>query len=115
MLSLESSAAAMQQAITWLQAHCDAATGVVRSAAGVVQQLRTIGGIVFARRQPSSAALAYETLWLELAFELCDARGERAVLTRRQRVRVLAADVVVLRELVWGEGKQLARYSAQGA
>jgi hypothetical protein len=65
-----------------------------------------------AARRPSQA---YETLSLTLRLELADPRGARAVLTRRQRVRLLTPDGVFLREVIWGEGNQLARYSVQGA
>jgi hypothetical protein len=67
---------------------------------------------LFAARRPSQS---YETLSLALRLELCDPRGARAVLTRRQRLRLLAPDAVFVREVIWGEGNQLARYSVQGA
>jgi hypothetical protein len=61
------------------------------------------------------ATVAYETIGLALRLELCDPCGARAVLTRRQRLRLLAPTGVFVREVIWGEGNQLARYSVQGA
>src|SRR4051794_32890740 len=46
---------------------------------------------------------AYETLWLDLSFEIKDSRGQQALLTRRQRVRFLTDDITAVRELVWGD------------
>src|SRR5436305_14524111 len=66
----------------------------------------------FGKKPP---ATAYETLWLELVLDIADLQGARAVLTRRQSIRFHALDGAVVRELVWGEGDQLVRYTAAGA
>ena len=62
-----------------------------------------------------TAAVTYENLSLDLILDIRDARGRRAVLERRQRVRFLTRDPEIVRDLVWGEGKQLARYVPTGA
>lgn len=58
---------------------------------------------------------AYTTQSLDLLLDLADPTGERAVLTRRQRVVFTPSAERVVRELVWGEGQQLGRYQARGA
>lgn len=63
----------------------------------------------------SRPVVAYENLLLELVYDIQDRHGIRAVLDRRQRVRFLAEDSEIVRELVWGDGEQLARYSVRGA
>lgn len=60
-------------------------------------------------------AQAYETVCLDLSLVLEDALGERATLTRRQRLRFPKGRASLVRELVWGEGQQLIRYQAKGA
>jgi hypothetical protein len=95
----------------------DLVTGVSTAAeatAHLMRQLRQLWAAVrdLRRRHPSAA---YENLLLELVLDIQDRRGLRAVLERRQRVRFLADEAEVVRELVWGEGEQLSRYSVRGA
>ena len=59
--------------------------------------------------------LSYDTYALALRLEISDAQGDHAVLSRRQQIRVRVADGLVVREVIWGEGRQLARYRLQGA
>ena len=59
--------------------------------------------------------LPYETRALALRLEISDAQGDHAVLRRDQQIRVRTGDGLVLREVIWGEGRQLARYRVQGA
>ena len=92
----------------------DALAVLLNAAAALLRELRLAGAVLGGALGRPRPARAYETLWLELVLDLDDPRGERAVLTRRQRIRFHAGAVVV-RELVWGEGEQLARYTAQGA
>src|SRR5262249_10587010 len=90
-------------------------TALIESLAHLLQQLRlTLVAVVgwFRRSRPPAA---YEPVWLDLVLDLTDPQGERAVLTRRQRVRFLADGGAVVRELVWGKGDQLVRYHARGA
>jgi len=115
MQDLQSFVLGVQQHLAWLRGQADALNGLVNALAGVVRQLRTASGMLFGPRQRDRPTLSYETLWLDLVLDLEDARGRRAVLTRRQRVRFLSADGAVLRELVWGQGEQLLRYTARGA
>ena len=105
----------LQQCLTWLRGQAEAVSGLVKALSGLVRQVRAVGGLLFGSRQPNTAAHSYETLWLDLVLDLQDVTGRRAVLTRRQRVRFLARDGAVVRELVWGEGEQLVRYTAHGA
>ena len=89
-------------------------TALLHAAAALLRELRFAGAALGGSLRRSWPAMAYETLWLELVLDLRDGRGERAVLMRRQRIRFHAGAAVV-RELVWGEGEQLTRYTAQGA
>ena len=93
----------------------DAVAGLLTRAHSLVRHLRQAVSSLLQGRKPAAPPRAYETLWLDLVLDLKDPRGERAVLTRRQRVRFLTADAGFLRELFWGEGRLLARYRAQGA
>jgi len=47
---------------------------------------------------------SYEILTLETTVELCDPRGDRAIVRRRKRIRFLQDDVVAVTERVWGTG-----------
>jgi hypothetical protein len=90
-------------------------TGALKPVTALWQAVRPL--VVAVRkhlRRPGTAG-AYETVWLDLAFDIADPRGERVVLTRRQRVRLLRPGHVTVRELVWGEGEPLVRYQARGA
>ncbi|MCC6269201.1 MAG: hypothetical protein IT300_16665 [Dehalococcoidia bacterium] len=64
------------------------------------------------RGDPQSS---YENVSLSIELELCDTKGKRATLRRTQRVRFLAAEAGVVRDVVWGEGKSLAGYTVEGA
>ncbi len=59
--------------------------------------------------------LAYENIFLDEELDLQDPRGERAVLYRRQRVKLLTSEPAIIRDLCWGEGNPLAHFRAQGA
>lgn len=113
--NLQAFVLAVHQRLGWLRGQADALNGLVTAVAGVVRQLRTAGGALFGPRQSNRPALSYETLWLDLTFDIADARGERVVLTRRQRVRLLRPGQVTVRELFWGEGEPLVGYRARGA
>ena len=58
--------------------------------------------------------VAYENLRLDLVLDIQDPQGQVAVLGKRQRILCRGRDVVV-RDLVWGEGRTLARYDLRGA
>lgn len=64
---------------------------------------------------PQLPAAAYENVLLELVWDIRDRSGRTAVLERRQRVRFLREEAEAVRDVVWGEGSQLARYYARGA
>ena len=93
----------------------DALAALLSAVAALVRELRLAGGAVLAWVRPHRPAVPYETLSLELVLDLADPEGKRAVLTRRQRIRSLTAGTLVVRETVWGEGEQLARYAVVGA
>src|SRR5581483_492512 len=88
--------------------------------AGVVLQPETWHALAALLRTVSTRAAAaqpsplYDTRALALRLEIADAQGDRAVLRREQQIHVRAADGLVLREVIWGDGRQLARYSVQG-
>lgn len=94
--------------------HPDAIGGLLSAAAGLLRELRLTGLAVGGWLRPRSAAVTYDTVGLDLVLTLADPAGDRAVLTRRQTVRFLTGDGEVLRELVWGDGEQLARHATRG-
>jgi hypothetical protein len=103
----------LSRAHRWAQqaAHIVTAVGtLVDSTATVVEQLRAALGVASRRTPPCS----YETEWLRLVLDIRDTTGARAILRRSQRVRFLVRGATVVRELVWGNGKQLENYRARG-
>jgi hypothetical protein len=66
-------------------------------------------------RLPSGSGFSYENLSLSLCLDIKDARGSRAVVTRKQRVLFLAGDAGIVTNPVWGDGNQFARFEALGA
>lgn len=88
---------------------------------GIAESFGPIAPLIVAALQLASRALAsrshasYETLSLDIALDLMDAKGRIAALTRKQEVRFLAEEAGVVRDLVWGDGDVLARYRAYGA
>ena len=112
----------VQTILTGVKGQLEALSGLVDAVAGLltrgislVRHIRQAASSVVKGRKPAASPRAYETLWLDLVLDLQDPRGERAVLTRRHRVRFLTADAGLLRDLLWGEGRPLARYTAHGA
>lgn len=67
---------------------------------------------LFGRGESGSS---YENVSLSIELELCDTKGKRAVLRRKQRVRFLSEDAGVVRDVFWGEGRTLAGYTVEGA
>ncbi len=67
--------------------------------------------LIKARTVPYS----YENLLLDFHLDLKDLHGQRAVLTRKQRVHFFTAEAGVLSSPVWGEGTQLRRFELTGA
>ena len=112
----------VQTILTRVKGQLEALSGLVDAVAGLltrtralVRDVRQAASHLVKGRKPAAPLPPYETLWLDLVLDLQDPRGERAVLTRRQRVRFLSGDAGFLRDLLWGEGQPLARYTAQGA
>src|SRR2546430_190874 len=87
----------------------------LKSVEGLWEGMQPLGESVLKHLRLAGTDIAYETLWLDLVFDIGDARGERVVLTRRQRVRSLTHVPATVRELVWGDGEHLAHYSVRGA
>ena len=71
-----------------------------------------IGRQLIGRGEPQQS---YENLSLAVELELCDVRGRRAVIRRKQRVRFLSDEAGVVRDVIWGEGETLAGYRVEGA
>jgi hypothetical protein len=65
-------------------------------------------------RPAPSPIVGYEILRLAVVLDICDARGQRAVLARRQSVRFLVPDTRVVRDLIGGNGNQVALYTTHG-
>ena len=93
----------------------DALAALLSAVATLVRELRLAGGAILAWLRPRRPAVPYETRAIDRVLDLADPEGRRAVLTRRQRIRPLTAGTLVVRETVWGEGEQLARYAVAGA
>ena len=95
------------------------ATSQLTTAANAVTngatQIRLLFGAIARLRLPSPPRTDYENLRLDLMLDLDDATGAHAVLGRRQRIQFHIPDTGVVRDLVWGEGNQLAHYTANGA
>jgi len=111
----ESLVSAVQQSFTWLRSLAALVNGLATSLTAALQQLKGLGAALRKQERPVNAPASYETRRLALVLDIHDRQGRRAVLSRVQRVRFLAADGAVVRELVWGEGEQLVRYVAHGA
>src|SRR6478672_3026772 len=80
---------------------------VVQRLVGLVKTLNLV------RSKP--VPYSYENLLLDFSLDLQDVRGQRAVITRKQRVHFLTAEAGVLSSPIWGEGVQLKRYLLIGA
>ena len=52
----------------------------------------------------------YEVLEYETRLELLDARGEKAVLHKRERVRFLQDNIIAYQDMAWGDGDTFADY-----
>jgi hypothetical protein len=113
--SVESRLAAVPPILAGLRSRAEALNGLLKALVCIVRQLRSLVAQALRRGRLKPPTRSYETLWLELVLDLEDVQGNRAVLSRCQRVRFLVPDGAVVRELVWGEGEQLVRYSARGA
>jgi hypothetical protein len=61
------------------------------------------------------ASFSYRNRLLEFAVDINDPTGKKAVVRRRQTIEFRGGDTPVIREPVWGDGNQLARYKVQGA
>lgn len=57
----------------------------------------------------------YVNDFIDGVIDIRDSRGATAVLEKRQRVRFHRGESAILRDGMWGEGKQLARYNVVGA
>ncbi len=57
----------------------------------------------------------YENDFIDEVIDIRDRQGATAVLEKRQQVRFRRGESAILRDGIWGEGKQLARYSVVGA
>jgi hypothetical protein len=55
----------------------------------------------------------YEILDYDTTLGIVDARGEKAILTRREVVRFLQDNVVAIHDHAWGDGELFARYRCQ--
>lgn len=53
----------------------------------------------------------YEVLDYDVRLELLDAKGQRAVLHKRQKVRFLQDNIIAYQDKAWGDGDIFAHYS----
>jgi hypothetical protein len=52
----------------------------------------------------------YEVLDYEARLELCDTKGEKAILHKRERVRFLQDNIIAYQDKAWGDGQIFADY-----
>ena len=92
-LELISTAVSLVQALSELAVHVSKTAPRIRALLGV-----------FAN------PVTYENLSFEFRLEIKDARGERAVLIKRQRVCFRLANAGLVRDLAWGDGQLMDEY-----
>lgn len=71
--------------------------------------------LVRRRNSKDSQRPSYETVSLTIRLVICDARGRRAYLVREHKVRFLAAETGVIRDVIWGDGDTMRGYEVGGA
>jgi hypothetical protein len=81
--------------------------------AKVIQEVLSAWDVVRGRWDKLQYHGMYEILDYDATLEIADARGEKAVLTRREVVRFLQDNVVAIHDHAWGDGKLFARYRCQ--
>ena len=89
-------------------------TNAVTALSGLLRQIAVLMPLL-SQIRPRQVLPAYENLRLDLVLDIQDEHGRRAVLTRRQRIRLRSGGDIVVRDLVWGDGAPLARYWVAGA
>ena len=55
----------------------------------------------------------YEVLEYDATLEILDAKGKKAVLTRREVIRFLQNNIVAIHDHAWGDGELFAEYRCQ--
>ena len=55
----------------------------------------------------------YQVLDYDASLEICDSKGRKAILTRREVIRLLQDNVVAVHDHAWGDGELFARYRCQ--
>ncbi len=55
----------------------------------------------------------YEILDYDATLEIRDAKGKKAILTRREVIRFLQDNVVAVHDHAWGDGELFAKYQCQ--
>jgi len=93
----------------------DTVLGSADTVVTAIGQLKAAAAVVRQWLPASCPQTDYENLRLDVVLDIADAHGRHAMLARRQLVRFLVADSGVVRDLIWGNGNQVARYSAHGA
>ena len=88
---------------------------LLNAAAHLLAELRQARAAAAHWLRGRGPAVSYANPRLDLVLAIGDARGARAVLTRRQRVEFLVEESGVVRDLVGGEGEVLAGYRTDGA
>ena len=73
---------------------------------------KSILNYIHAFRRPRQS---YENLLLQFDLDISRRDGTRGELRREQRVRFLTSEAGVIRELAWGDGKQMTGYRSHGA
>jgi hypothetical protein len=96
----------------------DAAPAVATVAdalSALLAQVRAVLNALAPFRPVAAPTVDYENLRLDIVLDIADTRGRRAVLARRQLVRMLVPVTGVVRDLIWGNGNQVVRYSSRSA
>lgn len=90
-------------------------TTVANALTAFLSQVRATLTALAPFRAASLPLTDYENLRLDIRLTILDTQGRKAILERRQRVRFQVPDSGIVRDLLWGEGNQLARYASRGA
>jgi len=99
--------------MNWLTT-ADAIVGSANNLATAVSQLKTAATLLTRWVPATSPPRDYENLRLAIVLDIRDHQGQHAVLERSQVVRFLVPDTGVVRDLIWGNANQVARYTTDG-
>lgn len=95
-----------------------AVVSALETSMGLLERLKVLWkrvSAIFPSWATTMRSFDYENDFIEEVLDLRDVRGARALLKKRQRMRFRQGEAAILRDGVWGNGDQFARYQVQGA